>query len=568
LQPTTRSLFNADVRVLDASGSLAEALAWKDGRLIAVGGRAEVARVAGPSSAAWDVGGRTVLPGFIDAHQHPSVAALYAGGVRLTPPAVTDISSLQELLAARAPALGPEEWVVGMDWDEARLSERRPPTRAELDDAVRDRPVFALHYTCHRAVANSRALELAEISRDTPDPSGGLISRGRGGLPDGLLIERGMSRVERLARAALCARDAEGFFTRLGRHFRALVEVGVTRVVDAAVPGDLGVLYREAQARGLITIPTVMMPVSTTGYLEAPWDVLDGPVTGDEEGSLSVGPLKLVVDGAPGCAMCLSWWQAAGTTLSAWAQAVRRGSLDPFRVGMSTGPRIGSKIRTGIRLYRPDELADLVRAAAERGFAIASHAEGNEAIETALFAYAGAGSALARRNVARLEHVIFASRDLVERIAQSGASVVAQPSFLSLSAFASAPTIPGLRTKPLRWLLDAGVTLAASSDFPVTGFDPLDGIRAAVHRRSARGAVREPDQSVTLDEALSLYTRNAAKVCACLDDCGTLELGKRADIVVLDRRLTSLSELDSARVSATIVAGELAFGQLSRDVKA
>ncbi|MEI8254459.1 MAG: amidohydrolase family protein, partial [Deltaproteobacteria bacterium] len=354
-------LFNASVLTQDTLGTRAEAVAWREGAIVAVGSSTEVALVAGPGARSWDAAGATVLPGFIDAHHHPCIVALYGGVVRLAPPAVTDIASLQCALAAAASTLPPGQWLVATEWDEFLLAERRPPTRRELDDAVRDRPLFAMHYSCHRALANSRALELAGIGRGTPDPRGGLISRGVGGLPDGLLVERGMSRVETLARASTVAHDAEGFLSRLGRHHRDMAAAGITRVVDATVPADLAVLYREAARRGLLAIPTVMMPVSTSGYLETPWDALDGPVTGHEEGPLVVGPLKLVFDGAPGCAMCLDWWQAAGATLGSMAMSVRDRSLDPMRTALSLEPRVGRKVRTGINIYPRSEARDIVR---------------------------------------------------------------------------------------------------------------------------------------------------------------------------------------------------------------
>jgi predicted amidohydrolase YtcJ len=507
------------------------------------------------------------LPGFIDAHQHPSLAALYAGGVQLVAPAVTDIASLQEALATAARALTPGAWLVAMNWDEARLKERRPPTRLELDDAVPDRPLFALHYTCHRGLANSRALELAGITRGTADPSGGVVSRGSNGEPDGLLIERGMSRVESLARAALCTRDADGFLERLGEHYRALLTCGITRVVDTAVPSDLFRLYEEAERRGLIPLPTVLMPVSTAGYLDAPADALQGPVTGTRQGNLRVGPVKLIVDGAPGCTMCLSWWQTAGTLLSTWAASVRQRSFDPLRLSMALEPRLGRAVHTGISLYRPDELEHVVLAAVERGFAIASHAEGNEAVAMALSAYAAAGPALGRAGMPRFEHVLFADRQQAARIADLGVAVVAQPYFLSLPAFASAPNIPGLPIKPLRWLWDAGVVVAGSSDFPVTHFDPLDGMRAAVQRRDSAGRVRAPEQCLTVEEACTLYTRNAARASGCLDECGTLRAGLRADLVVLDGPLSSPSSLDRARVRGTVVGGEVAFAHEPLDFR-
>lgn len=552
----TNLLLDADVRTLDAAGTRAEAVAWRDGRILAVGAREEVARAAGPGADRWDAGGATVVPGFIDAHHHPGLVALWGGAVRLVPPAVRDVASLQAALAAAVAASpGSAGWLLATDWNEQLLAERRPPTRAELDEAVPDRPLLAMHYTCHRALANSRALEAAGIGRHTPDPAGGAISRGRGGVPDGLLLERGMSRVEALARASLATRDAEGFFDRLARHHRALAAAGITRVVDATVPPELAALYREAARRGGLLVPTVMMPVSASGFLEEPWDALEGEATGVEDGPLAVGPLKLVFDGAPACAMCLGWWQAFGLLVRTWALSLRRWSLDPVRTALSVRPRVGAdlRLRTGITIYPRAAAEHIVGAAVDRGFAVAIHAIGNEAIDTALAAYATVGSRLDRAGVPRLEHAAFANRELAARMADLGVAAVSQPHFVSLPSFDHAASVPGLRFLAHRWLLDAGVEVAGSSDHPVAGFGPLDGIRSAVSRRSTSGRVYEADQRVGLDEALAMYTRTAAKVCGCLDRCGTLEVGKRADLVVLD------GALPEARVRATVIGGEVAF---------
>ncbi len=556
-------LLGADVRCLDERDQRAEAIALADGRIVAVGTRARVLELAGPDAERHDLGGATVLPGFIDTHQHPALSVLYGGLVQLAPPTVTDVASLQGALARAAATLDDERWLVARGWDESLLSERRPPTLAELDAAVPDRPLMALHYTCHRVLANSRALELAGIGAHTPDPAGGAISRGRGGAPDGLLIERGMSRVESLARASVVARDGEGFLDRLVEHQRALVAVGITRVVDAAVPGDLAALYREAAHRGRLVLPTVLMPVSTGGFLELPFDALDGRATGDEDGPLSVGPLKLVFDGGQSCAMCLGWLQMAGTVMRAIGRSLARGSLDPLRAAMSVSPRLGAQIRTGITLCARGQADEIVRAATSRGFAIAIHAAGNAAVDVALDAFREAGADLAHAGMPRLEHAMFLDPTLVARIADSGAAVIAQPHFLSIPAIGDAPSIVGLRTKPLRWLLDAGVTVAGSSDHPGAGFDPLDGVRTAVTRLTRAGRVHEPDQRIALDEALTMYTRTAARVLGCLDRCGTLEVGKRADLVVLDGPL-SVGSLATARVRATLIGGELRYGRLPR----
>ncbi len=558
-------LFNADVHVMDEALSRAGAIAWRDGKLLAVGRRADVEAAAGPDAAQWDAAGATVLPGFIDAHHHQSIVALYGGKLRLVPPRVTDIASLQSALREAAAESLDGDWVIASDWDELLLAERRAPTRQELDDAVPDRPLMAMHYSCHRAAANSRALELAGITRHTPDPPGGQISRGRKGLPDGILIERGMSRVESLARENTIVRGPDGYLERLGEHNRSLVQVGITRVVDATVPADLAALYREADRRGLLVVPTVMMPVSVTGYLETPWDALEGSVTGEAEGNLITGALKLVFDGAPGCSMCLGWWQTAGVTLSAFAMGIKQRSLDPVRAALSTSPQLGKKIRSGVQIYHHQEAREIVQAAAERGFALAIHAIGNAAIDVALSAYEACGARVGEAGVPHIEHATFLDDELMARMAGVGAAAVVQPRFLHLPAMASAPTIPGLKLKPLAALLERGVRVAGSSDFPVAGFDPLDGIRSAVFRRTSRGEMHDPEQCITLQQALISYTRTAAEVSGCLDEAGTLEVGKRADLVVLGSALHTSQDLDAARVRCTIIGGKIVHGALAAE---
>lgn len=551
---STTTVWIGDVHTANPDQPRAEAIAYQGERIVSVGPRAQVLADAGPDATVREVGDQAIVPGFIDAHHHVCISALYHGLIRLTPPDVHDIPSLQAKLANAARATPEGAWLVAMEWDEALLAERRPPTRQELDDAVGDRPLFALHQTCHRALANSRALALAGIDRNTADPPGGVIARGRNGHPNGLLIERGMSRVEALARGDLALRDAEGFHARIKAHYRAMVAVGITRVSDTAVPVDLLPLYRASMQRGDVLIPTLLCPVSATGYLEEPWDVLDVAVSGERDGLLEVGPVKLVFDGAPGCSMCLSLWQSLGGLMHTLALSLSSASLDPIRTALSIKPRYGLKIRSGVAIYQPESAKTVVGALTERGFGVATHAIGNAAIEVALGAYTATGARLHDASTPpRIEHGSFMDRALIQKVADVGASVVVQPAFMKTPMYANAANIPGMPFFALRWMLDAGINVAGSSDYPVYGFDPLEGIRSAVERRNISGRVIAPDQSITPSEALALYTRNAAAVCGALDVTGTLEVGKRADLVLLSGPL-DLS--DDTHVLSTVVGGD------------
>lgn len=538
------------VRTLDPAQPTAEAVLWEAGRLVAVGPRAHVMEAARGAEVI-DVGDAAVLPGFVDAHHHVSISALYDGALRLVPPTVTDVSSLQAALAAAARTSGADRWLVATHWDETLLRERRAPTRTELDAAVPDRPAFLLHHTCHRALANTRALELAGIDRHTSQPAGGEISRGAGGVPDGLLVERAMSRVEQLARADRLKVDARGVLDRMAEHYRAVARSGITRICDTAVPRDLLDVYRVLAARGDVLVPTHACPVSIHGWLAEPLDALDGAGSGEVVApNLWVGPVKLVFDGAPGCSMCLTWGQSLVALVRTLGLTLRHRDLDAMRTALSIEPRYGRSVRSGIALYQPDDGARVVRTVAERGFGVASHALGNAAIETALDAYAAAGRVLTRGGVPRLEHAAFAEAGQARRMADLGIAAVVQPAMLEMHMAASAARIPGLPFFPLRRLASAGVKLVGSSDYPVHTFDPLAGIRAAMQRRNAHGDVIDPEERLDLDEALVAYTRNAAAVLGCGAETGTLVPGKRADVIVVDGL-----EDAAPQVTRTFVAG-------------
>lgn len=521
-------------------------LAWRDGRIID-------ARVVGSDATEIDAAGATVLPGFIDAHHHAGLAALYGGARPLLPPEVTDIPSLQKALAAIAAESPEHEWVVVTEWNEEHLTERRAPTRTELDDAVPDRPVFAMHYSCHRAAVNSRALELLGIDRHTADPMGGVIERGKNEIPNGLLLERAMADAEGRARASLFARDAEGFLERLGRHYRTIAKSGITHLIDAMVPEDMAQLWEEADRRGLVIVPTTIMPAAAKGgYFSPPFSALDGRPTGQFRGRLRVGPMKLVFDGAPTCGMCMSWWQIAGVTLNAFAMTLRQRSFETLRTSFSVKPTFGRDVRSGIMLYDPSLASKMTEEARAHGFELAIHATGNVAADLAIDSFEKLGN---RMGHARIEHGTFLSREQVVRVADLGIAIVTQPPFLRLPTIAHAPAIPGLPYMPLRWLLDAKVTVGASSDFPVTVLDPLEGIRAAVLRRNFHDVIHEPAQRIELEEAVALYTSGAAKAANCFDERGSLEIGKRADVVILDDELT-VASLERIRVKRTFIGGE------------
>lgn len=513
------------IRTMHERGD-AEAMLVEGGRIAAVGTRDALAGAASGDVQVEDLAGRTVVPGFIDAHHHLSLAILYEGAVACAAP---DIRTIQSRLAEAAEKIPKGAWVTGYGFDESRLAERRYPTRDDLDAACPDHPVALVHYSFHSVVANSRALAEAGIGRETPDPPAGQIVRGARGEPTGLLVETALVTVEKLARQSLLARDGEGFLERLAAYEARLFAAGITAIADPMVTPSVEALVREAKRRGRMRMPFVLMPIDEGGYLVPPTERLAGPPTGESEDDILVGPLKLVFDGGNACAMCLTARQALTASLVTVGRVLKTMSFAPVRAARRAGAlTMGAdfKLRSGLRFYPEDAQAlAVVTPAVERGFALAIHAMGNEGVAQALRTIEAVRKLHRDLPPPRIEHATFVDDHLLDRAREIGVAIVAQPGFVDLFAD-GVPALPGIRVLAHRSMLDRGLTLAGSSDAPVIGFEPIEGIRRAVDRR---GVAEE--EAIDAADALAMYTREAAKVCG-LADRGVLRKGARADFVI------------------------------------
>jgi len=502
---------NATVLTMVPGAPVASALAVRDGRIAAVGA-AETLR--GEAREVVDLAGRTVLPGFVDPHNHFAVGALETFWADCRTPPLTTIAEIQEALRVAARSTPPGLWVRGVGYHHLRLTERRHPTREELDEAVPDRPALLLHFSHHQAVASSRALAAVGIGRGTPDPPGGAIGRDRSGAPTGLLFERAMAAAEGASRAGWQERFVE-VAAAASRRFAA---AGLTTVQDAAVGPGLERCYAEAERAGALAIRVERMVVSEAGWFEPPWAEARSPGAGRT--------LKVFADGGYRCAMRL--------------------------------PRDGGEVRSGFLFYEADELAALLVTAWRSGWRVTCHAIGNLGVETAVAAAEAAlGRAPEGRGRLRLDHAMFVTPALIARIAALGLPVVSQPSFLYDQGAPPLALPPDLRCRPFRSLGAAGIRQAFSSDYPCGSVAPLVGIAAAVTRRDRDGHVADPDEAVSVEHALAAYTIEAARACGLAGEVGSLEAGKRADFVVLDGNpLTVAADaLPRLRIVETRVAG-------------
>jgi predicted amidohydrolase YtcJ len=471
-------LVNATVLTMDDSLPVAQALAVKDGRIVEVGGTDEILWLREDEYELIDLAGRTVVPGFVDPHNHFSIAALEV----FWPDCRTadSVEDLQRRLAGAAADTPAGEWIRGVGYDHTRLPGRRHPTRADLDAAVPDRPVLLVHYSHHQAVANSMALAAAGITRATPDPPGGEIARDKAGEPTGLLFERAIGAVETASRA--------GWETRFVDVARAATlryaTLGLTTIQDAAVTPAMARRYAEARAAGALAIDVGEVRVGSTGWFDPPDDAAPG------------APVKLFADGGYRCAM-----------------------------------RVGDRV-SGFLFYERDALAARVLAAWRSSRGVVCHALGNLGVETAVGAIE---DALARdpagRGRVRIDHAMFLDAALLGRLVDLGVWVVVQPSFI-WDHGGRAPA-PGVLLRPFATAHAAGLPQAFSSDYPCGENAPLLGIQAAVTRRTRLGEPSGLEEAVSPETALRAYTLDAARAAGLDADRGALMTGKRADFLVL-----------------------------------
>ena len=523
-------LRGARVRALDDADTRAEAIGFAAGRVTAVGPLEQV-RSATPGAEERDLEGRVVYPGFIDAHHHFCFSATWD-----QQPSLREHRSVAEILArvARFTESTPAgEWIVLFGWDESRLADGRGPTRFELDAIAPEHPVLLIHFSYHQAVLNALGLQRAGLLDRSPDPPGGLRGRTRSGELDGNVFERCFGRAEDVARRASCARDPDAWFATANRYQERVLAAGITHVCDAAVPPEMEALYREWQARGELHVGVTMMPL-VGNMFAVPEARLDGARTGWREDRLSIGPMKLFLDGGRLCAMCFSLREAIGQLARALPGLLRgRGGL-PWLFQPGALLRLGADLRlhTGMLFYARDALERLLAQASARGFGVGMHAAGNEAIEQAIAAFARSyRGALPPR----IDHFFLSTGRTLRAAAREGVHAVVQPPL----ALEQGDLIRQVGVQPpfdyaaFGQMRSEGVRLVGSSDAPCGHFDVIAALDFAVRRALPSGAQLFADEGLAVRDAVELYTRGAAAVLGMSGEIGQLSPGVRADAVVL-----------------------------------
>ena len=508
--------------------------------IVAVGSDAEVRALAGPETRVVDLDGRTMTPGFYAAHDHfPGSGRVAVTQVDLNSPPIGVIENMDQLVAAlgaRAEELPEGQWVSGRGYDDTLLAEQRHPTREDLDRASTTHPIYISHTSGHLGVANSLALELAGVTRDTPDPPGGVVRRDPDtGEPDGVFEESG-GMVSRLIPPPTPEQTMEAYRWAVEDY----VEDGVTTAVIAGGGrGSLAGLQRARDA-GILTFRIItMMSRSAPGQPSAA--EAGGMVSGFGDEYLKLGAIKIVQDGSN--------------------QGYTGHFTEPYHT-----PFKGDANYRGYPRRSREDLTTMVKELHEAGYQIAIHANGDAAIDDVIYAFREAQRAFPREDARhRIEHCQMVRTDQLDAIAELSLS----PSFFvghvyywgdrHRDIFMGPERAAGISA--LRSSIDRGIRFTVHDDTPVTPVNPLQLVWVSVNRLTRTEQVLGPDERITPLEALRTVTIDAAWQNFEEDIKGSIAPGKLADFVILDSNPLTVdpTAIRDIQVLETIVGGETVY---------
>jgi len=529
-------LTNARIWTVNPAQPAAEAVAIAGARVVAVGKDADLRPLAGPKTRVLDMHGRRIVPGFYDSHVH-----LLGSGLRRAEVALKDANDEAEFgrrLREFDRRLPRDRWLLGGEWDHDRTFAGRLPTAELIDKYVADRPVFLRRYDGHMAIVNSRVLQLAGITAETPDPPGGVIYRKPGSRqPSGLLRDNAMGLVERLIPPTTDTEIVEAVRAALAE----ARQVGVTSVQDmdgssAGTRQRLFRLYQELARQGKLTL-----------RVDLRWPLAD--------------------------------WRslaALGVEANFGNDCVRIGGVKGFvdgSLGSSTAkmfePYLNERASTGVYVTPLNRLREFIEGADAAGLSIAVHAIGDRANAELLDIFAEVAKKNGPRDRRfRIEHAQHLRPRDYARFKELNVIASLQPYHAIDDGRWAEGRIGAERcasSYACRSLLDAGARLAFGSDWSVAPLNPLVGIDAAVNRRTLDGKHPDgwfPAQKIRVADAIEAYTLGSAYAGFQEEERGSLEVGKLADLVVLSRDILAESQRDrigETEVLLTVVGGRIVY---------
>ena len=530
-RPADLIVTNARIYTADQARPRASAMAIRDGRIVFVGNARGAATLAGPRTEQLDLGGKTVIPGMVDAHAH-----LLGLGRALRRVDLVGTTSYEEVVARaaeRARTAQPGEWIQGRGWDQNDWADTRFPTHDALSRAIPDNPVYLTRIDGHAALVNAKALELAGVSAQTPDPEGGRFIRDAAGNPTGILIDRAQGLVARTVPPATRDELKAAILAAIAETNRW----GLTGIHDAGVSETVIALYEELAREGSYDLRNYVMIRANEETLER--FMRRGVQTGMHGGRLWIRSIKITADGALG---------------SSGAALLEGYSDEPGNSGLITA--------------QPELIRRVAVRALANGFQLNVHAIGDRANRMVLDAFE---AALDEVPVAdhrfRIEHAQILHHQDIPRFAELGVIPSMQGSHQTSDMYWVPNRIGWSRAQgsyAWRSLLNTGVVIPNGSDFPVEAANPLISFKAFVTREDNHGFPEGgwlPSQKTTRQEALLSMTLWPAYAAFMENETGSLTRGKYADFVVLDQDIMTVNDdriLDT-KVELTVLGGKVVY---------
>ncbi len=505
---------------------VAEAMAIKGDRILAVGDLEEVLPFAGASTERIDAKSHTITPGFIDAHSHPLFAE-EAVGVNVNLPRIEDV---KKALARKATQTPPGHWVRGVMYDDTKFIDERPLNRNDIDQAVKNHPVYVAHRGGHTAVVNSKALEIAGITMDTPDPVGGKFYRENREFT-GKVAEHAIDVFFKVGIWPIIDRSVRQEAVRISS--QNMAASGLTSTTDSFGTRDDLIAYQDARRNNQLHFRVSFMPKGGSAIFDGLKTAGIGSGYGDE--MIRIGAVKYSADGS-----------ASERTMS-----------------MST-PYQGKPNDFGILTMTQDEIYEAVDDAVAHDFRVGIHANGDVAINMVLNAYEKVLKNHKGVNPRhRIEHCSLVNDELLGRIKAAG--VIPTPFYTYVYYHGNKWVDYGYEKMQKmfahRSFLDAGIPVAPASDYTPGPYEPMMAIQSMVTRKDVRGRVWGPDQKISVSDAMRICTMHGAYASFEEDLKGSLEAGKLADFVILEKDPHEVNpdEIVNIKIVKTVLGGKTTF---------
>lgn len=507
-----------------------DAIVFDDsGKITAVGRSKKLLRQF-PLAQRINLHGKTLLPGLIDAHGH--VLAMGHHQAQLSLRETRTLAEAQGRISDYAQRFPSQQWILGGEWNQVNWDSGRFPTAHDIDAVVSDRPVWLSRVDGHAAWANSRAMQLAGIGRDTPDPVGGKIERDAQGNPTGMLIDNAMD----LIQAVIPPASDAGNRMALDAALLTLAQSGLTSVHDAGVSAEADRLFREYAANDKLSVRIYGMISGTDDFFER--ISREGPLLSDGQDRYALRAVKLFADGALG---------SRGAALAA-----------PYSDAPDT---------SGLLFQTKSAMAAMIKKAADKGYQVNVHAIGDAANRQILDGFAALPAAERTAARHRIEHAQVLAVEDIPRFKMLNIIPSMQPIHATSDMTMAEQRVGHERIKGAyawRRYLKQGSRIACGSDFPVESANPFWGMHAAVTRRSRDGEPLQgwyADRAMTLTEAFRCFTLDAAYAAHQENTIGSLEKGKWADFIVVDRDMFTIPahQIHQIQVVQTWLAGKVVY---------